>query len=166
MQSTGQNWSVSPSGDVWQPEMVCRSRFKPASDGMPLAEVYVPAGSSSQNTLGSLWWDPDLVSVPKTKLSLAVPKAVSFSRYPPPNGAVWVQAREKSCIAFEPQKGVRGGQKSSSWNDRLRVDLLPARLKQSSLKPLGFSSLAFLAGSSHADPNYLLVRKIKRQTSN
>lgn len=103
---------------------------------------------------------------PKQNQASLFPKLCPFPGYSPSNWAVWVQAREKSCIAFEPQEGVRDGQKSSSWKDRLCVGLLPARLKQSSTSHLGFSSLAFLAGSSHAHLNHLLVRKIKRQTSN
>lgn len=46
------------------------------------------------------------------------------------------------------------------------MGLSPARLKQSYLNPLGFSSLAFLTGSPHAHLDHLLGRKIKRQTSN
>lgn len=72
----------------------------------------------SEHSLGSVW-DADLTSVPKTELILTVPKAVSFPGYPPLNWypPVQVQAREKSCFAFELGEVVRGGQKSSSWTD-------------------------------------------------
>lgn len=60
------------------------------------------------------------------------------------------QARKKSCIAFESWEGDKSGQKSSSWAGRLRLHLLLASLRQSSLKPLHSSSLTFPAGSSQA----------------
>lgn len=60
------------------------------------------------------------------------------------------KAREKNCIAFEPQEGDRDGQKRFSWDARLCLCLLLASLQHSSLKPLHSSSLTFLAGSSQA----------------
>lgn len=139
------------------PEMVCRSRFLPGSNGMTLAKAHVAAATSTQGTL-------------RTGLCIqnsSQPKAASSpssSTFKPP---VWVQAWKKKCLGKECRmvRKVLLGRAGYAWV------FLPARLKQSSSKPC-FSPMwlsllvpAMPTQTIMLPSGNLLVRKIKKKQS-